>query len=116
MRSYTWPGNVRELENAISRAVVKAISEGVPANKVVMLNVHHLGGAQQTGLMATPDEAKAVAGDSTLSMSEALLQFKRELIANRLKACQNNKSRTAKSLGMDKGNFHRMLVKLGISV
>ncbi|MCP5331662.1 MAG: nitric oxide reductase transcriptional regulator NorR [Pseudomonadales bacterium] len=116
MRSYTWPGNVRELENAISRAVVKAISEGVPANKVVMLNVHHLGGAQQTGLMATPDEAKAVAGDSTLSMSEALLQFKRELIVNRLKACQNNKSRTAKSLGMDKGNFHRMLVKLGISV
>ncbi|MCB1650279.1 MAG: nitric oxide reductase transcriptional regulator NorR, partial [Pseudomonadales bacterium] len=86
MRSYTWPGNVRELENAISRAVVKAISEGVPANKVVMLNVHHLGGAQQTGLMATPDEAKAVAGDSTLSMSEALLQFKRELIVNRLKA------------------------------
>ena len=115
MRSYTWPGNVRELENAISRAVVKAISEGLPANRVVMLNVHHLGGAQQTDLPTTLVEAEVLSGNSTLSMSDALLRFKRELIVNRLKACQNNKSRTAKSLGMDKGNFHRLLLKLGIS-
>ena len=114
MRTYTWPGNVRELENAISRAVVKAISEGVSRKKVIELSVDHLGGelAPEAPLSSMVNAETVLKEGETMAI--ALDKFKRKLIIERLQLFQNNKSSAAKSLGIDKGNFYRLLTRLGI--
>ena len=114
MRTYAWPGNVRELENAISRAVVKAISDGVPRNKVIELSVKHLGGDVASGLSVSNNASSVTALQIEATMAVAVDNFKRELIGERLQKFQNNKSGAANSLGIDKGNFYRLLSRLGI--
>ncbi len=115
MRTYTWPGNVRELENAISRAVVKAISEGVSKKKVIELSVNHLGGdsVPEVPLSSMVNAETVLMKGET--MATALDNFKRKLVTERLQLFENNKSSAAKSLGIDKGNFYRLLSRLGIS-
>ena len=43
LQKHPWPGNVRELEHAISRAVVRALSEGHSREHVIELTPQHLG-------------------------------------------------------------------------
>lgn len=45
---------------------------------------------------------------------EAVEHFRRELIRRRLRSHKGNLSATAASLGMDKGNFHRMVKRIGL--
>ena len=112
MKSYQWPGNVRELENAISRATIKAIAEGHARNRIIELNLRHLGADP-----ISPAPAPAVSKTTTPPQStlhDAVEQFKRDLISARLQAHDNNLSQTAQSLGLDRSNFHRMLKKMGL--
>lgn len=111
LRQYQWPGNVRELEHAISRAVVKALGEGYPRDHIIELTPRHLGADPITTLAATPGDT----GDRPEeTLSDAVEQFKKELIINRLRQHGGNLSATARSLNMDKGNFHRQLKRLGL--
>ena len=48
------------------------------------------------------------------TLNEAVEHFRRELIRQRLRTCKGNLSATATSLGIDKGNFHRMVKRLGL--
>ncbi|MDT8429674.1 MAG: nitric oxide reductase transcriptional regulator NorR [Pseudomonadales bacterium] len=113
LKTYTWPGNVRELENAISRAVVKALSEGYPRNRIIELSPAHLGAdpIRSQIYAGTQDAAEA---HPQLSLAAAVEQFKRDLIQARLQQHDNNLSSTAVSLGMDKSNLHRQVRKLGL--
>ena len=47
-------------------------------------------------------------------MNDALMQFQKKLIAERLAAFDQNWSQTAKSLGIDRGNLHRLAKRLGL--
>ncbi|MEX1197860.1 MAG: nitric oxide reductase transcriptional regulator NorR [Pseudohongiellaceae bacterium] len=111
LKQYQWPGNVRELEHAISRAVVKALGEGYPADHIIELTPRHLG-ADPISTLAPASPANGESPQS--SLSDALEQFKKELIINRLRLHDNNLSAAARSLNMDKGNFHRQLKRLGL--
>lgn len=114
LMAYSWPGNVRELEHAISRAAVRALSEGQPRDKVIELTPLYLG-ADPTAIKMDDDRgaiARSVAPQ--LSLAEAVDEFKRELICRRLLAHDQNLTATAHSLGLDKGNFHRQLKRLGL--
>ncbi len=112
LRSHPWPGNVRELEHAISRAAVRALGES-SRTRIIELSPRLLGlegfesPAVDTGLAEEVPQ-----GDS--SLSEAVDQFKRELIKRRLRSHGNNLAATARSLGLDRGNFHRLMKRLAI--
>jgi len=114
LQKHDWPGNVRELEHAISRAAVRALGEGQARERVIELTPRHLGADQ----WSVPLEDPAVAGitepggESTLN--EAVEHFRRELIRRRLRSHKGNLSATAASLGVDKGNFHRMVKRIGL--
>ena len=110
---YDWPGNVRELEHAITRAVVKSLSEGRARERIIELNPQHLG-ADPISPRLEIDPADRAMAFSELSMAEAVDQFKRELITSRLQRYDNNLAATARSLGLDRGNFHRQLKRLGL--
>jgi anaerobic nitric oxide reductase transcription regulator len=111
-----WPGNVRELQHTISRAVVRALGETAASReRILELSLRHLG-AEGFGSMLeqTVDNEGAEAAGPGLNLADAVDQFKRELVLKRLREHHNNMSSTASSLGLDKGNFHRLLKRLGI--
>lgn len=110
---YDWPGNVRELEHAITRAVVKSLSEGRARERIIELGPQHLG-ADPVSPRLEIDPADRAMAFAELGMAEAVDRFKRELIASRLQRYDNNLAAAARSLGLDRGNFHRQLKRLGL--
>jgi anaerobic nitric oxide reductase transcription regulator len=114
---YAWPGNVRELEHALSRAIIRALSDGQTRGNVLDLTPKHLGAEEFPELERTPHRdgapPSAAAEHTTPSMREAVDEFRRELIAQRLEIYGGNYAATARSLGLDRSNLHRLARKLG---
>jgi len=98
MLQYDWPGNVRELRNAIERAVVmgngkEVLSEDLP-----------IGGAK------TSPPALEVG----LSLKEAEDRFKKEFICVNLKYHNGNRSKAAKTMGIQRTYLSRLISKYGL--
>jgi Nif-specific regulatory protein len=77
--SYHWPGNVRELENTIERAVL--VCEGN------VIHGHHLPPTLQT--------AEATGTIPSLSLSNAVKSYEKDLIIDALKITRGNRARAA---------------------
>ena len=102
-----WPGNVRELEHAILRAAVRA--SGGRRRELVVIDVTHL------GLVAPHPPAKAepaIVDDIPLHTAADLA--KRARVVAALEAAGGNWARAARTLGMDRGNLHRLARRLGL--
>jgi anaerobic nitric oxide reductase transcription regulator len=116
LTTYSWPGNVRELEHTLSRAIIKALSEGKSRNELLELTARHLDldatAVGRPGTAQCPLPVNAL--DQAQTLQEALEQYRRDLIQERLRAANGNLSAAARSLGMDRGNFHRLLKKLAL--
>lgn len=112
LAEYAWPGNVRELEHALSRAMIRARSAASSRERVMELTVQHLGSDPQPLPVAGASTVRAGADDEPLS--DAIERLRREVVEARLRQNNGNRSATARSLGMDRGNFHRLLKKLGL--
>lgn len=118
--AYDWPGNVRELEHLISRAVLRA-SAGVrrEEGKVLSLDAGLLElparvlGSSQFGEEAachSPSPAQPCS-----SLRDATEAFQRQLIMETLRRHAGNRACSARELGIDRGNFSRLLKRLKIS-
>jgi Nif-specific regulatory protein len=98
MQAYDWPGNVREMKNAIERAVVmgnppEILAEDLPAF------------ARPTNLLG---------GCVGSSFKEAVDAFKRDFLALNLKHTGGNRSRAARTLGIQRTYLSRLLAKYGL--
>ncbi len=82
LQQYHWPGNVRELQNCIERAVLICDEDSIKS--------YHLPPSLQS--------ADSVDPDRTLSFTEAVANFERELIVEALKQTNGNQTRAAKLL------------------
>jgi Nif-specific regulatory protein len=82
LTAYHWPGNVRELENVIERAVL--VSEGS------VLQGHNLPPTLQT--------AQASGTVMTLSLSDAIAAYEKDLILDALKTTRGNRTKAASLL------------------
>ncbi len=110
---YTWPGNVRELEHVISRAIVKALSAGQSRQRIIELGVQHLGTNSST--LAPVAIAMPIEQDfQEPSLQDALEHYRREIVKARLSRHAGHLAATARSLGLDRGNFHRLLKRLNL--
>jgi anaerobic nitric oxide reductase transcription regulator len=114
LTKYSWPGNVRELEHSLSRGIIRALSEGQSRDGIVALSPHHLGAELQTTPTITATDAAAFPRSAILNLSEATEAYRRELVRQRLHEYSGNLAATARSLGLDRGNFHRLLKRLGL--
>lgn len=121
MESYSWPGNVRELEHVISRASLRARSE--QEEGMATIKSRHcdlIGGDQELAATVPPERIVETHAfpepkmSARIAMNDALADFQRQLISERLAANNQNWSQAAKSLGMDRGNLHRMAKRLGL--
>ena len=86
--SYPWPGNVRELANVIERCVVLDFS--------TLIEKEHLLG----DIISLSQEKENSFSSSFLSVGSTLAQTEKKLILATLKAKNNNKTLTAKTLGI----------------
>ncbi|MFN0246457.1 MAG: nitric oxide reductase transcriptional regulator NorR [Kofleriaceae bacterium] len=101
-----WPGNVRELEHAILRAALRA--SGGRRRELVVIDATHL------GLVAPVAPANHVVAIDEVPLHAAADLAKRARIVAALDASGGNWAQTARSLGMDRGNLHRLARRLGL--
>jgi Nif-specific regulatory protein len=98
MLQYDWPGNVRELRNAIERAVVMG------NGKEVLQEDLPIGGGKTT----------APALELGLSLKEAEDRFKKEFISLNLKYHNGNRSKAAKTMGIQRTYLSRLISKYSL--
>lgn len=107
-----WLGNARELEHTLSRAMIRALSDGQDPGRVIELDIDQLGLATEPALGSASQQPPSADIDTPLN--EAVDDYKRTFIETRLTHFDGNKAATARSLGIDRGNFVRQLKRLGI--
>ncbi len=98
MLQYDWPGNVRELRNAIERAVVMG------NGKEVLPEDLPIGGAKTS----------PPALELGLSLKEAEDRFKKEFICVNLKYHNGNRTKAAKTMGIQRTYLSRLISKYGL--
>jgi anaerobic nitric oxide reductase transcription regulator len=114
LRQYDWPGNVRELEHTLSRAMIRALSYATRRERVIEITTQHLGmEGERTPPLDEVDVPEAASAERPLN--EVMEQVRREVIQARLRAYGGNRAGAARSLGLDRGNFHRLLKRLGLN-
>lgn len=119
--SYHWPGNVRELEHAISRAAIKALSRGAQQHEIITLTADlldldiPLDAIDQANVFESieslHDWLEPVRG---LTMKEAIKVLQSSLIQEELRQQSGSWSATARILGVDPSNLHKLAQKLGL--
>jgi anaerobic nitric oxide reductase transcription regulator len=113
LAQYPWPGNVRELEHTLSRAMIRALSAARPQNGIIELGPQHLDAEAPLPPERTVATAVADTADSR-PLDEVMEQCRQEVVLARLRQYGGNRASAARSLGIDRGNFHRLLKRLGL--
>jgi len=95
----TWPGNVRELKNLAERLAVTVSSDVITA-------------ADITATLTRNTPTKAVLCppfDTITTLKEALHEFERMFIREKVDAHENDREKAAKSLGISLGHLNKMI-------
>lgn len=107
--SYAWPGNVRELEHAIHRAVV--LARATRSGDEVVLDAPHFALHDDTSVSVT---APVQPLPTNTSLREATEHFQRQLITRTLAQSDGKWAASARLLGTDVANLHRLAKRLGL--
>ena len=108
---YQWPGNVRELRNIIERLIIM-----VPGPTLRTRDVPSPLSSLQQERHAPVLSNGGRAGHDHATLKDARAEFEREFIAQKLKECGGNVSRTADAIGVERSNLHRKIKALGIEL
>lgn len=107
--SYAWPGNVRELEHAIHRAVV--LARATRSGDEVVLDAPHFALHDD---ISVPVTAPVQPLPTNTSLREATEHFQRQLITRTLAQSDGKWAASARLLGTDVANLHRLAKRLGL--
>ena len=113
LAGYPWPGNVRELENVISRVVLRQ-SAVVRRGEPIVISRRHLAAEVGHPEISAGEPAATEPRVRHKTLKEASVAHKREIVERALAAHQGNFSAAARALGMDRGNFHRLVKRMGL--
>ena len=108
IKRYTWPGNIRELKNHIRRAVLLCESD--------MLTVNDLSPVIIRAQFSEPesDESPATRKSNGWSLSDRVAQSEREMLIEALRAHNDNRTATAKALGLSRVGLYKKLRRFGL--
>jgi DNA-binding NtrC family response regulator len=102
MLEYHWPGNIREMKNAIERAAIVTDDELIRAKHL------QLGGAHQATVRPERDSPGEICFEVSMMEEDFSLQDVVDRVLDfALQRSQNNKSRAAKLLKVDRKLFYR---------
>jgi len=103
LQSYKWPGNVRELENEAQRLVIQVDDDAFVQPEHLSPKIR-----QAENVLGRVAPAKG-------TLKEMMEQVERWMLLDALKDHNNNKSQTAKTLGITREGLHKKLKSFGIS-
>ncbi len=106
LMAYHWPGNVRQLEHTLMNAAVLADGDLLDAED---LNLEAPPSAAEAPPPALPE------GEGIPSSSAQRGELEKQRILEALEACNWNKSKAARLLGIPRRTFYRRLTTHGIS-
>ncbi|MCD6499777.1 MAG: sigma 54-interacting transcriptional regulator [Deltaproteobacteria bacterium] len=99
--AYRWPGNVRELEHEVQRLVIQCDPGSFVQPADLAPQIQALTG----GVATRPTDG---------TLKERVEQVERSILREALAANGNNKTKTAKSLGITREGLHKKLAKYGM--
>ena len=99
LMQYDWPGNIRELENTIERAVILCLGEQITP--------------QEMPLHMLSDKVREL-GEIKIDNGFTLRDMEREVIRSTLEKMGNNKSQTAKKLGVARQTLLNKIKEYGL--
>ena len=103
LRAYNWPGNVRELENEVQRLVIQMDEgESIVAPRHLSARIGKVEGASLRVLPAGGE------------LKDMMDEVERAILRASLDEHDNNKSATAKTLGITREGLHKKLKKFGM--
>jgi anaerobic nitric oxide reductase transcription regulator len=106
-----WPGNVRELENALSRAILRALGR-TPAGQTVVVRGTDLAEGASAAVPGTLVEAPAASPG--LPLADSVRAFQRAQIERALATSGGNWAAAARALGLHRSNLHHLARRLGL--
>ncbi|HIJ83090.1 MAG: sigma-54-dependent transcriptional response regulator [Magnetococcales bacterium] len=106
LRQYHWPGNVRELKNLVERLMIMA-----PASIIQPEDLPEFIHKRSVSPASTPWEALLDIG----TLREARQGFERIYLKVHLERNENNISRTAEAIGMERSALHRKFKNIGLA-
>lgn len=110
LEAHDWPGNVRELEHVIERAVLLTDS-GVISPLVIPLD-QAMESAQWRGV---PSDARMLALAKKELRAGSVESLERLFVLKALREAEWNVTIAARSVGMQRPNFHALMRKFGIT-
>ncbi|MBF0420604.1 MAG: sigma-54-dependent Fis family transcriptional regulator [Magnetococcales bacterium] len=105
LRGYHWPGNVRELKNLVERLMIMA-----PASIIEPEDLPEFIHKRSVSPASTPWDALLDIG----TLREARQGFERIYLKTHLERNENNISRTAEAIGMERSALHRKFKNIGM--
>jgi Nif-specific regulatory protein len=103
LTAYDWPGNVRELENEVQRLLIQADPSSFITPELL-----------SASLRRTQNLVEQ-AGPRTGTLKERVEQVEKLILLEALREHGNNKSSTARSLGITREGLHKKLKQLGLA-
>lgn len=118
LQTAPWEGNVRELEHTINRAAVLAKAQTNHSH--LTLELQHFNNLETSNFAVIEPQTEGSPSDLSieifkdLGLKEAVEQFQRQLIQDVYNNNAQNLSATAKQLGVNAGNLHRLMKRLSL--
>lgn len=109
VRMYHWPGNLQELRNQIRRAVVLSQNGLLSADGLSPAMVEVAKNRQES-----LENSMDTNGKNPGRISEQLARSEREILAEALRANNNNRSATARALGISRVGFYKRMRRVGL--
>jgi len=105
LRQYEWPGNLRELKNHVRRAVLFCEDRQLTVNDLS----HKVIAAQfQNG------KQNGSHNDNSWTLADRVADTERVMLLEALKANGNNRTKTARSLGISRVGLYKKMRRLGL--
>lgn len=104
-----WPGNVRELEHLLHRASV--LARAASDHNQCQLQLGELQ-SKSPSPSALPRQLDTTAPAEAITLKQATAEFQRQLLRSVLERHQYNWAASARELGVDPGNLHRLAKRL----
>ena len=117
IKEYSWPGNVRELRNQMNRAVMLS-EDGLLSAGTLSLstqtNSTQTNQANDNSLPRVETKSRSVPRERW-QLGKHMHESERQLLQSALAAHNNNRSATAKALGVSRAGLYKKMSRLGIS-
>ena len=102
LQTYDWPGNVRELQNEVQRLVIQVEPDAFVTPELLSPRLRRI--------EVTMDRVRPASG----TLKERMDELERWLLIEALRTHQNNKTATAKTLGITREGLHKKLRGFGL--